>query len=469
MRKALLHAGDAPVFQPLHGERQTLVEGGVGAAGHQLVGTDLAQKLLEHVDHRQSEGDANSGGQAHLEARVHVVEVNVVVGDDGHLRVARVVERLAQQGRVVGETAVADVLAHADGDRVRIPAAALDCGERLADDDLAREADVVVHIELAQADRLVAANGQAHCLEALAAEGRGHQHGECMRRVGYEHGLLLRAAGAHVGGELGVVRVLELVHAQLLACGMARVDGVDKAPYAYAQRPCDIAFVDLEHQGTLVARLLHDADDLVGEIGVVPAVEVDDLHVLEVLALGCDERGGEHARMEVVDHVEQAVGEVLRVDRGDGVCCEHGDAELVEDLGQVVVDEVVVLVGAAGEDDGVLAVCLYFFHYLHATFLKLRAEGALCCICHLDGAAHKVRVDAKLLAHPLGELAVAVLAGVPVPQRAVKWHAPALRGVVGVVDHHGVALDHGAHALCRGRGALAFDDGDDGHEDAVDL
>ena len=84
------------MLQAVHGELEALVEGSVGAARHELVGADLAQQLLEDVDHRQPKGDADGRRQAQLETRMHVVRVYLVVGDDGDLRVAGVVERLAQ-------------------------------------------------------------------------------------------------------------------------------------------------------------------------------------------------------------------------------------------------------------------------------------------------------------------------------------------------------------------------------------
>lgn len=101
-----------------------------------LVGAHLAQQLLERVNHRQREGDFQSRAHVHLEPRVHVVEVDVVVRDDRDLRITGVVERLAKERLVVCEAAVANVLAGADSDLVGVVLPAAKRGERLADDDL---------------------------------------------------------------------------------------------------------------------------------------------------------------------------------------------------------------------------------------------------------------------------------------------------------------------------------------------
>ena len=261
--KTSLHPGDATLLQPVHGQPEALVEGGLGAAGHQLVGAHLAQQLLQRVDHGQPVGDAHGGEQVHLEAGVHVVGVGVVVGDDGDLGVAGVVEGLAQQGRVVGEAAVADVLAHGDSGVVRVVGPALQGGERLADDHLAGEADVVVHVLLAQAYGVCAAHRQAHGPEALPAKRRGHQHREGVRGVGHEHGLFLGPACAHARRDLGVVRVAQGLGLALPLFAPAGVDGFDEAAHAYAQRAGDVALIDLEHQGHLACGLAHEAGDLV--------------------------------------------------------------------------------------------------------------------------------------------------------------------------------------------------------------
>ena len=90
---------------------QACVECPLRAALLELVGPGLAQQLLHDVDHGQAHRNADGGCDAHFEARVHVVEVDVVVRDNRHVGKSRVVECLARERRVVGEPAVAYVLA----------------------------------------------------------------------------------------------------------------------------------------------------------------------------------------------------------------------------------------------------------------------------------------------------------------------------------------------------------------------
>ena len=73
------------------------------------------------------------------------------------------------------------------------------------------------------------------------------------------------------------------------------------------KRPADIALVHLEDQGSLARDLLHQADDLIGEIGVMPAAETDDLDILQIGMPGSINRRTQHSGMVIVDHVEPAL------------------------------------------------------------------------------------------------------------------------------------------------------------------
>ncbi len=87
--------------------------------------------------------------------------VLVIVGDDGDVAVAGVVERFAQKRRVVRQTAVADVFAGADGDGMRVPFSAVERGEGFADGHLSWEADVVMNVAFSPARWLVPDRCQA--------------------------------------------------------------------------------------------------------------------------------------------------------------------------------------------------------------------------------------------------------------------------------------------------------------------
>ena len=177
--------------QALHQQVERLVEGTIGTARLGLVGAHLAQQLLERIDHRQCEGDFQSRAHVHLEPRMHVVEIDVVVRDDRDLRITGVVERLAKERLVVCEAAVAHVLAGADSDLVGVVLPAAKRGERLADDDLRGEADVVVHVLFSQADGLFAPDFKRDGPQSLALEGDRHQTAERMRGVRDEDHLVL--------------------------------------------------------------------------------------------------------------------------------------------------------------------------------------------------------------------------------------------------------------------------------------
>ena len=162
----------------------------VGGACRQLVGADLAQQLLEGVDHGEHGHDAHRAAQAEGVAGLDVVRVLVVVAHDGDVVVACVVKRPAQERHVVREAAVAHVLGHGDGNLMRVVLARLHRRQRLADHDLRREADVVVHVLLAQANGLLAAHLQRRRLELGACHGGRHDARERVRGVGHEDGLV---------------------------------------------------------------------------------------------------------------------------------------------------------------------------------------------------------------------------------------------------------------------------------------
>ena len=133
-----------------------------------------------------------------------------------------------------------------------------------------------------------------------------------------------------------------------------------------------------------------------------------------------------------------------------------------------MVDERVVVVGAAGKHDGVASGAASGLDGVRAGLGQQRFERALGFIGLLDGAHGLVEGDAERAFQVIHELAVAVLGGVPMEQRVVEGDAPVFGGVVGAFHHHGIALHHGAHRYAGGRRVLAGHGGDDGHEDAVD-
>ena len=240
------------------------------------------------------------------------MEVDVVVRDDRNLRIAGVVERLAQERLVVRKAAVANVLAGADSDLVGVVLPTAKRGECLADDDLRGEADVVVHVLFTQADGLLTPDFKRNRSQPLALEGDRHQTAERMRGVRDEHHLvltvgfreLLRIGIGQLAGALsrlwsggrGGLRGYGCVRGGLGGRGgrrgsfpiarllvpilfPAQVDGLDERTHADAQRPLDVALVDLQDEGGFGPGEVHEADDLVGEVGVVAAAEAHELDV----------------------------------------------------------------------------------------------------------------------------------------------------------------------------------------------
>ena len=258
--------------------------------------------------------------------------------------------------------------------------------------------------------------------------------------------------------------------ARLLVPGLfpAQADGLDERAHADAQRPLDVALVDLQDKGRLGPCEVHEADDLVGEVGVVAAAEAYELDVFQMRASRGDHGGAQHARVEVVHHVEAASRKVDLVHVGHSIGADHGDAELGEGARQLVVDQVVVLVRPACEHDGEGAFAFHLVANALAFLRKLGLERLLRSVGRVDCLAHACGVEGELACEVLGELAVAVFLREPVEQRRVEGDAEALLGVVRIAHDDGVALHHRAHRLACFRGVFRGHRRDGGHEDAVD-
>ena len=209
-----------------------------------------------------------------------------------------------------------------------------------------------MHVLFAQANGLFASDFKRDGSQPLAFEGDRHQTAERMRGVRDEHHLVLTVGfreflrigigqltgalsrlrsgdcgslrgcrGARGGRDGGVSRcdLRGSSHggrrrrgnfpiARLLVLGLfpAQADGLDERAHANAQRPLDVALVDLQDKGRLGPCEVHEADDLVGEVGVVAAAEAHELDIFQIRASRSDHGGAQHARVEVVHHVEAA-------------------------------------------------------------------------------------------------------------------------------------------------------------------
>ena len=119
----------------------------------------------------------------------------VVVGEDGNLREAGVVQRLPEQSAVVGKTAVSHVFSHADGHIFGVVFSALQSGEGFPDNHLGREADIVMHILLAVTDRFLPSQLQRFGAQPLTGKGGGHDPAECVGGVGNQNQLFLIRSG----------------------------------------------------------------------------------------------------------------------------------------------------------------------------------------------------------------------------------------------------------------------------------
>ncbi len=154
----LVEALAASLAQLHPGARHEGVMQLVGRAGHGLVGTGAVQALHHDVAVQQSPHglDQQAGVGQRLEAGVVLVQAHGGgERDHGDVAVAGVLERLADEGDVVGCAAAAARLADEHGRARKVVLAAEDGLHELARDQDGGVADVVVHVLQARVHGLV--------------------------------------------------------------------------------------------------------------------------------------------------------------------------------------------------------------------------------------------------------------------------------------------------------------------------
>ena len=89
--KAFLGPGDSMALQPIAQGVHSLLKGLIGASRRKFVWTNLSQQSLQGVNHRQGKGNAHGSHQVHLESRMNLMGILVIIGKNRHLPKARVI------------------------------------------------------------------------------------------------------------------------------------------------------------------------------------------------------------------------------------------------------------------------------------------------------------------------------------------------------------------------------------------
>ena len=90
------------------------------------------------------------------------------------------------------------------------------------------------------------------------------------------------------------------------------------------------------------------------------AAEAHDLHILQMLVLGCQNRCGKHSGMVVIDHIQTAHGKIHLGRFLQRIRRQHRNTETGEHLRQIMIDQSVILVRAGRQYNGVRAFALHF-------------------------------------------------------------------------------------------------------------
>ena len=342
--KPLLHLADAAMFNGIHEDVQSFFEGFIGNSLHRLIGPHLAQEVFQRIDHGQCKGNLDRCLQIEFEAGVQVVIIHVIIRDDRHIRVACVVKSLAEQGSVVGQAAAADIFSHHDSLLFSLIFGVFNGLERLSDNHLGRETDIIMDIALSEFDRTLAADGKRNRMDLLGGKDSCHQPAEGVGSVGNEDNRILDIllleflrigirkfpdlSGTEGPGDRSTffqfgdilflgredrnsVRILPPLcgrgHLQLQGLSAFHLHRGDEGTNADGKRSAYITFVHLEDQGGLAGNLLHHTDDLIRQIGVMTAAETHDLDIFQVGVLRGIDRRSKHPGMVIVDHIQTAL------------------------------------------------------------------------------------------------------------------------------------------------------------------
>ena len=394
---------------------------------------------------------------------MHLLRIHRVGGHDGHAPEARRVQTPAQQGRVVGQAAVALILRHGHGHLVRVVPAALQCGDGLADDHLGREAGVVVDVFLAQLDLVDGAQRQRLRPEAVLFQHAAEQAAEGPGHVGHQH----RPHGLVRLPELGRIGVPQGAEVRRAVPGPPGGDGLQEGLDPDVQGVGRAALVQLQNQRRLAGGLLQNAGDLVGQNGVVSAAEADDLHVLQRRGFGRQHGPGEHPGVEVVGHLRPGVAQVHPGELRQGVHRQHRHSRPGEQAGEVVAHQRVVVIGPPRQHHGEGPVLLRLVENGPGLPFQRLVEVQQRPLALPVGRLDLLFRQAVLLLEIGADLAQPVLFVIPVEHGVVKGHLPALFRALGAVHDQGIALQHRADVVALAAFVIRRHLHHHGHEDAV--
>ena len=104
-----------PLFQAIHHLIHGFFKGRVGTALDLLIRPDLSQQFLQRIDHRKGKSNLHCGEKVHLEPRMYIMIIHIIVCQDRHVGESRIIQSFAKKCCIMGQTAVTDIFAHADG------------------------------------------------------------------------------------------------------------------------------------------------------------------------------------------------------------------------------------------------------------------------------------------------------------------------------------------------------------------
>ena len=213
-----------------------------------------------------------------------------------------------------------------------------------------------MYVQFPQTDSVLSSDGKRHRPDTLTGQSRRHDTTESMGGVRYQHHLLLPV----LLRKLHRIRIVKLLRVQLFSALMTHGNRLGKRAHTNTQRSLNVTLIQLQNQRRLSGYLFHEPDDLIGKVSVMAAAEAHDLHILQMLIPGCQNRCGKHPGMIVIDHIQTAHGEIHLGRFLQRIRRQHRNTEAGEHLRQIMIDQSVILVRAGRQHNGVRAFALHF-------------------------------------------------------------------------------------------------------------
>ena len=324
------------------------------------------------------EGDDDDLAPRHIETGLYIAHVFAKgETDDGHLRESRIDKRLLDERDVVGGTALSTRLRHDHSRLVGVVATFAESLDEIAHHEGSRIADLVVGITQTHIARNLVAERQTFQVEAHKLHDGWEQRRDELCEIGCQN-----LATTHRLIEDGCGD--KLLGLAFFCKARGQLERLDERTDAKLHRPHVVDVVEFEESEALVMAN-HQVANLIDKEGIGTAAERSELHEMHIVALlgtplGSLQNACGIGPLGNVMHVVEVDILVANIVVGDDV-----DAHTRNQVGHLVLDERVAVIGTAHKHDDQAMVVASFAQHILAEVSQALFEEILRIDCLIDG------------------------------------------------------------------------------------